>query len=131
MADEVLFSITACTFVPMPPLIVVVPDPVPELVIEPAMLIGEVEIVKPPLPLALRVRFPVPVTPPEMVAKVVELFQLWVAPRITGALRVRAPAPLFTVMPVAGSVGETVSELRFAVFVVPAMPTAPLPLSKV
>ena len=63
----------------------------------------------PPLPVVVRLRLPVPVTAPEIVVSVLELFvQVCAAPMTTGALMVSAPAPLLTVMPLAELVGVMV-----------------------
>jgi len=65
--DEVeLFWTTPVTLVPMTELIVVAPEPAPELVIVPVLLTDTVERVMMPIPVAFNVIFPilVPVTPP-------------------------------------------------------------------
>ena len=78
--------LTLTTLVPIVAVaaIVAVPVPVPALVIVPTVLMAAPERVMPPVLLALRVRFPVPVTPPEIVSRVPELLvQLWEPPMMT------------------------------------------------
>ena len=60
----VLVWLMAVTFVPMTALIVMVPEPAPELVIVPVLFTLAVESVAMPVLLELRVRLPVPVIPP-------------------------------------------------------------------
>ncbi len=62
--DVLLFCVTPVTLAPMTELIVVVPEPVPELVIVPALLTLPEESVMPPVELSCRARLYAPVTPP-------------------------------------------------------------------
>ena len=52
------------TLMPMTELIVVAPEPAPELVIDPVLLTDAVERVMMPTPVAFNVTLPVPVMPP-------------------------------------------------------------------
>ena len=64
-ADVVLFSVIPVTLEPIPPEIVVVPDPAPILVTVPTLLIGLVEkVIVPVVAFSLIVKLFVPVTPP-------------------------------------------------------------------
>ena len=73
--EVALLSVTAVTLLPTPPLIVVAAAPVPEFVMAPVTFSGLVEIVIPPVAaLLLRVRFPAPATPPEIVSALVDTF---------------------------------------------------------
>ena len=72
----------------------------PELVIEPVGLTLPPEKVMPPVEFAWIARLAVPVTPPLMVKRLaLALDQVWLAPRMTGALMVAGPAPLCIMMP--------------------------------
>lgn len=62
-----LFWITPVTFVPITAEIVAVPEPAPELVIVPVLLIGLVWIVIPCVFVTLMIILPLPVIPPETV----------------------------------------------------------------
>ena len=62
--DVALFWITPVTFVPMTELMVVVPEPEPELVMVPALLMDAPEMVVLLEVKLLIIIFPVPVTPP-------------------------------------------------------------------
>ena len=64
-ADVVLFSVIPVTLEPIPPEIVVVPDPAPILATVPTLLIGLVEkVIVPVVAFSLIVKLFVPVTPP-------------------------------------------------------------------
>ena len=63
-ADVLEFSLMAVTLLPTPPVIVVVPLVLPELVIVPVLLTGFVDNVTTDAPVPLIVMFPVPVMPP-------------------------------------------------------------------
>ena len=65
--EAALFSVMAVTLVPTAELIVVPPEPVPELVIEPILFTATVVRLVPPAValLLFSMRFPVPVTPPD------------------------------------------------------------------
>ncbi len=68
-AEDVVFKLTAVTFVPIPPEIVVSPVPAPIFVTVPALLIGILEnVIVPVPPSSSIVKLFVPVTPPEKVA---------------------------------------------------------------
>ena len=87
----------------MTALIVVVPLPEPELVIVPVLLSVVVEAVMAPVLLALKVRLPIPVTPPDSVKRAVvplDVNTLLVAPTVTAPLTVSAEVLLASVMPV-------------------------------
>jgi len=94
--------------VPITALIVVVPAPVPEFVIVPPLFRLVVEAVIAPPPLALKIRLPVPVTPPEsvtvpkplLVTVVPPLFTLS-APLITSAEEVWSSVIPVTFEPIA------------------------------
>lgn len=65
-ADVELLSVTEVTLDPTPPLIVTDPVPEPELVIVPVLFTEFVMVIPPPaLLLFWRVRFPVPLMPPD------------------------------------------------------------------
>jgi len=106
--EVLLFSVTPVTFVPITALIVVVPAPVPEFVIVPPLFRLVVEAVIAPPPLALKIRLPVPVTPPEsvtvpkplLVTVVPPLFTLS-APLITSAEEERSSVIPVTFEPIA------------------------------
>ena len=66
-----LFSVTPVTLAPIPPEIVVVPDPAPILVTVPTLLIGLVEkVIVPVVAFSLIVKLFVPVIPPENVVEI-------------------------------------------------------------
>ena len=98
--EVALFCVTLVTLEPMTELIVVVPLPVPELVIEPTWLTLPPERARPPVEFACSARLPVPVTPPLIVSRLLLAFEkLWLTPSARGALIVLAPAPDWTARP--------------------------------
>ena len=89
--EVVLFSMTPVTFDPTPKLISTAAVPAPELVMVPTLLTAAVEMV---MPLAavlsfFRIRFPVPVTPPERVKTFVPVLSF--VSVVPAALTARAP----------------------------------------
>ena len=96
-----LFKVTPVTLEPMPPLIVVVPEPAPVLVTVPALLTAAVEkVMVPVVPLLAMVRLLVPVTPPlnivEIVVPLVPKVRVPVPPdcSTTGLAMVRLVVPM-------------------------------------
>ena len=111
-----LFWMTPVTLVPMTALMVVPPEPEPELVMVPALLTEVVERVIPAAIelLLLRMRLPVPLIPPETVKSALPLeLEL-----------VRVVPPLFTVKAVVLIVSAEV--VLFSVIAVTFAPTPPL-----
>jgi len=112
--EIVLFSVTPVTFAPTPPLMRTEPAAVPELVIVPVLFTLVVESVM-PLAVALlllRIRLPVPVTPPDTVNNAVP------------AVFVKVVPPLFTVNAVVLRVRPAV--VVFWVMAVTLVPTPPV-----
>ena len=87
--DDELFWVMRLTFEPTPPLIETLPVPLPELVIVPVLLTGEDNVIA-CVPLALSVRFPVPVLP--TAPDTVKVFPVPVLPIVLSLARVTAPA---------------------------------------
>ena len=87
--DDELFWVMRLTFDPTPPLINTLPDPLPEFVIVPVLLTGEDNVIA-CVPLALSVRFPVPVLP--TVPDTVKVFPVPLLPIVLSLARVTAPA---------------------------------------
>ena len=104
IAEVALFSVMAVTFASTLALISAVPELVPELVTVPVMFTSFVESV---MPLAaellfLRVRFPLPLMPPDIVNNAVLLFISVVPPEfmLNAPLTFNAEVVLFSVIPV-------------------------------
>ena len=100
--EVLLFSITPVTFEPITALMVVAPAPLPALVIVPALFRLVVVALIAPVPLALNVILPVPVTPPDSVKVLVPLLVRVVPLLLTlsAPLIVNADVLLLSITPV-------------------------------
>ena len=132
-AEVALFSVMPVTFEPTPPEINTSPEPVPELVIIPALLIDAVDRVMASAVelLLFNIKLPMPVTPLVTVSNWVPAVFVRVVPDLFTVMAVvpivRADVVLFSVMPV--TLGPTPPEMVVVPLPAPTLVIVPALLS--